>query len=368
MKISRIDIYQLDIELTRPTRVPLGILAAAHNVVVKISTDTGLHGWGEASPFAPITGDTQESNISSARQFGRLIKDNDPLAINARMQAINASTVGEPSIRSAFDMALHDIAGKHSGMPLYQLLGGEKRHLRTDITIGMQDSVEETLEQFEQHLAAGFNAIKLKVGRDGLEDVEHVAALRKRGGAGVKLKIDSNQGWDLPTAVANLRAMAGYDLQYSEQPLAAWDYENLRQLRNKVPVPICADESVFDDRDAFKLTSMGAVDYLNIKLGKSGGITTALRIEAIARSAGCKCMIGCFAESRLALSASAHLASARPAIHFLDLDSAYTFRSDPVLGGIRYDEETGGLIHLPDAPGLGAEFDENELQHVATIK
>ena len=156
--------------------------------------------------------------------------------------------------------------------------------------------------------------------------------------------------------------MEPYGIAYSEQPIAAWDYENLRRLRDKVDTPICADEFVFDDKDALKLVSMGAVDYLNIKLGKSGGINTGLRIEAIARAAGCKCMIGCFAESRLGLTAAAHLASARPNIHFLDLDSPLNLKSDPVSGGMVYDDVTTGGINLPDTPGLGASIDEAFLQ------
>lgn len=126
-------------------------------------------------------------------------------------------------------------------------------------------------------------------------------------------------------------------------------------------LPVCADESVFDDRDALKLVAAGAVDYLNIKLGKSGGLHTAQKINAIAAAAGCKCMIGCFGESRLALSAAAHLAMARPNICFLDLDSAFDLKEDPVIGGMTYDDEVGGLIHLPDAPGIGAEINEDYL-------
>ena len=168
---------------------------------------------------------------------------------------------------------------------------------------------------------------------------------------------------DLTAAARHLeRAMEPYGLQYSEQPLAVWDHENLRRLREKVDTPICADESVFDDKDALKLMSMGAVDYLNIKLGKSGGIGTALRIEAIARAGGSKCMIGCFAESRLGLTAAAHLACARPNIKFLDLDSAYILKIDPVQGGIRYDQEIGGGIELPETPGLGASIKDDFLE------
>lgn len=238
--------------------------------------------------------------------------------------------------------------------------------MRTDMTIGIQESVAQTVDIAERILSQQFNAIKMKVGRPGLADVDHVQAVRDMAGPDVAIKIDSNQGWDYPTAVANIRAMAPLNLQYSEQPLAVSDDDNLARLRDKVDLPICADESVFDDKDALKLIKQGAADYLNIKLGKSGGIHTGLKINAIAEAAGCKCMIGCFSESRLALSAAAHLALARPNIYFLDLDSAHNFMEDPVIGGISYDEEMGGLIHVPESIGHGAAFDEGDLDaHVA---
>jgi len=363
MKISRIDIYKFNIALIHEVVVPIGILAAANNVAVRITTDSGIQGWGEASPFAPITGDTQESNFENARLFAQTVLDKDPTAVDARMAEINAATIGDSSLRSAYDMAFYDILGQAANTPLYRLLGGEKRPLRTDFTIGMQTSVALTLERLAEGMAKGFNEVKLKVGRPGLADVEHVAAVRKQAGPDMSIKIDSNQGWDYATAVKNLRAMEPFDVAYSEQPIAAWDYENLRRLRDKVNTPICADESVFDDKDALKLVSIGAVDYLNIKLGKSGGITTALRIEAIGRAAGCKCMIGCFAESRLGLTAAAHLACARPNITFLDLDSPLNLKTDPVLGGMVYDVAIGGGINLPDTPGLGASIDERFLQN-----
>jgi L-Ala-D/L-Glu epimerase len=359
--ISRIDVYKFNIELTHPTVVPIGVLDSANNVLVRIRTDTGIQGWGEASPFAPITGDCQGSNFEFARVFGRTIVGRSPLAVEALTHELRAINAGEPSLLSAFDIAIYDILGQAAGLPLYALLGGERRNLRTDYTIGMQATVSETLEQLEECLAMGFEEVKLKVGRPGLADVEHVAAVRERTGPDTVIRVDSNQGWDYPTAVANLRAMQPFNLQYSEQPLAAWDHDNLRRLRKQVSMPICADESVFDDKDAFKLLQSGTVDYLNIKLGKSGGIATALRIEAIARASGSKCMIGCFAESRLGLTAAAHLASARPNIAFLDLDSAYIFRKDPVLGGIIFDETDVGSITLSDQPGLGASIKEDFL-------
>jgi L-alanine-DL-glutamate epimerase-like enolase superfamily enzyme len=367
MKIQSIQIAKLTIPYHQPLKVAIGQIVGAENVVIKITTDSGLIGWGEASPCAYIVGDTQHTNYQTAQQLAQLILGKDPLAIEARMTEINGFIVHESSIRSAFDMALHDIAARAANMPLYQFLGGERRELRTDYTIGLQATVEQTVQQAQDILDQGFDAIKMKVGRQGLADVEHVQAVRELAGPDIAIKIDSNQGWDYATAVANINAMAPLNLQYSEQPLAAWDYDNIARLRDKVPLPICADESVFDHRDALKLVRQGAADYLNIKLGKSGGIHTALKINAIAEAAGCKCMIGCFGESRLALSAAAHLAMAKPNIFFLDLDSSLFFKADPVVGGIRFDEKVGGLIHLDDAPGLGASFDEGQFEEGSVV-
>ena len=367
MKIDRIDIYKLDVALTRPTHTPIGVLDACRNVTVRITTESGLFGWGEGSPFACITGDSQATNYQTAHQLANCILGKSPLAIETRMQEINSHTIGEPSIRSAFDMALYDIASKAANMPLYQFLGGERRQLRTDCTIGIQESVEETVALAQTMLDQNFDAIKMKVGRPGLQDVAHVEAVRELVGPDVAIKIDSNQGWDYPTAVANINAMASLNLQYSEQPLKVWDHDNLARLRNKVELPICADESVFTDKDALKLIRLEAADYLNIKLGKAGGIHTGLKINALAEAADLRCMIGCFGESRLALSAAAHLAMARPNICFLDLDSAYKHIQDPVQGGMVYDDQIGGVIHLPDTPGHGAAFDESELENKVTL-
>ena len=186
--IAGIDIYQLNIGLQHPIRVPLGVIESAQNVAIKLTTDSGLVGWGEASPFAPITGDSQATNLATAVQLAGLIKGKPALAIEARMAEINGFTVSEPSIRSAFDMALYDLAAKAADMPLYQFLGGEPRPLRTDLTIGLQDTVEETVSRAQEILDAGFDAIKLKVGRPGLADVAHVAAVRQLAGPGIAIK------------------------------------------------------------------------------------------------------------------------------------------------------------------------------------
>ncbi len=138
----------------------------------------------------------------------------------------------------------------------------------------------------------------------------------------------------------------------------------MARLRKSSNTPIAADESVFNDKDAFKLAANGCCDILNIKLAKSGGINTAVKIDTIAESAGIPCMIGCMNETRLGLTAAAHLASAHPNIKYLDLDGHFSLSLDPVVGGMICNEEN---IIVPDAPGLGADLDPDFLKKCECI-
>lgn len=148
-------------------------------------------------------------------------------------------------------------------------------------------------------------------------------------------------------------------IEYCEQPIAHWDYENMRRIRQNTSIAIMADESLFDHHDAFKLASMGSCDYFNIKLAKSGGIHTALKINAIGEGAGIQCMMGCMTETRLGLTAGAHLVSALPNIKFADLDGYLMLKEDPIIGGAQFNV---GEINLPDIPGHGADIDPDFLK------
>ncbi|MFX1235398.1 MAG: mandelate racemase/muconate lactonizing enzyme family protein, partial [Promethearchaeota archaeon] len=279
-------------------------------------------------------------------------------ALNSRMYDMDQTIVGHSQIKSAFNQALFDILGKFANLPLYSLLGGENRRIFTDYTLGIQDNIDIAIEKVKEIIDWGFQAIKVKVGLNKDFDIELIERIRNLSDT-VSIRIDANQGWDLPTAIEVLVKVEPYNLQYAEQPLPYWDISNMKRLREKMKIPICADESIFDHHDAFKLTSLGACDILNIKLGKSKGITNALKINSIAESCGLKCMIGCFNESRLGLSFGAHLASALSNIAFIDLDSALMHKEDYVVGGIKY--ENGNII-IPEIPGHGADINEDILE------
>jgi L-alanine-DL-glutamate epimerase-like enolase superfamily enzyme len=145
--------------------------------------------------------------------------------------------------------------------------------------------------------------------------------------------------------------MAPFSIEYCEAPIDRRHADQLPLVRTQSPIPIMADESMFDHQDAFRLARLGACDFFNIKLGKSGGIRNALRIVAVGEAAGISSQVGCFSETRIGITALAHLALSRRNIHHYDMDSFLMLAEDPVEGGIDY--QPGGQIRVPDSIGLG---------------
>lgn len=361
--ITGVDLFRVKIPMVAPFRIAIGVISEADYLFVRINTDGGISGWGEATPTTFITGDTQASNWVAAKGLAKLILGKNALDIEGRVTEMGRFLRFNSCVRAAFDMALYDVAARTAGLPLYAFLGGGKRQLETDMTIGI-DTSTLMAEQAAQLKQSGVLAIKVKLGTTAEDDIQRIKSIREAIGNDLPLRIDANQGWDFPTAVAVLRGIESYGIEYCEQPVAHWDFESFRRIRQRVSIPIMADESVFDHHDAFKLTAGGCCDYLNIKLAKSGGIHTALKINAVGEASGVKCMLGCMIETRLGLTAAAHLASARPNIWYLDLDSHLDLKEDPVDGGADWD---GSTITLSDEPGIGAEVKPAFLERCESV-
>ncbi len=358
MKIVRIEVFKADLPLKRTFRIAIGEINVAKSVFIRIHTDNGIYGVGEGNPLTQITAETQATALAAAQDLGALLIGKDPLDIESRVREMREYMPHNPTSRSAFDMALYDLLGKAGDLPLYAVLGGARRVLLTDNTVGI-DSTDEMVEHALEIKGRGFPAVKIKVGTTPEQDIERVRLIREAIGPHLLIRIDANQGWDRVGAIQALRGMEDLEIQYCEQPVSAWDYESMREVRLHSSIPIMADESVFNEFDALKLIRMNACDYLNIKLAKSSGIRVAIRINAVAEAAGLKCMVGCMNESRLGLAASAHFVSAHSNIVFADLDGADMLNIDPVQGGIIYG--SGGQVILPETPGLGADLDQSFL-------
>jgi L-alanine-DL-glutamate epimerase-like enolase superfamily enzyme len=201
-------------------------------------------------------------------------------------------------------------------------------------------------------VALGYNVLKIKVGKEPALDRQRLQAIRTAVGSGVKLRVDANQGWQPKEAVTLLNQMAddGMTIDLVEQPVAAHDLAGLKFVTEHVPMPVLADESVFSPSDAVKLLQMRAADLLNIKLMKTGGIYQALKVCALAETYGVECMIGCMMETKISVTAAAHLAAAKRIITRIDLDSPVLCAQDPVQGGAVY---AGAQISLGQDAGLG---------------
>ncbi len=358
LKVTSVDIYKSDIELREPFRIAIMEIRRAQSLFIRINTNQEIYGVGEANPTWGITGETQAISAAGAGDLGKLIIGRNPLDVENRMREIDRYLVRNSTLRSAFDMALYDILGKAAELPLYALIGGGKRSFWTDNTIGIADP-DSMARKAVDYKNQGFQAIKVKLGTTTDQDIERIQKIREAIGDDLPIRIDANQGWDYKTAATVLKSLEPMGIEYCEQPVAFWDYENMRRIRQNTSIAIMADESLFDLHDAFKLASMGCCDYFNIKLAKAGGIHTALKINAIAEGSGIRCMVGCMMETRLGLTAAAHVVSARPNICYADLDGYLSLKGDPIIGGAQYNV---GEITLPDTPGHGADVDANFLR------
>ena len=365
MKITEIEVVKLNIPYKEPFVISLGVIPGATNVVIKIHTDTGITGIGECAPFVFIVGETQETVFELSKQIGKMLRGRDPLAIEDRLAEIDKAAQGNYTMKSAFDMALYDLAAKNANMPLYKFLGGSNnREIFTDMTISI-GSPEKMAKDALAFKNDGFPAIKLKLGTTTNEDVERVKAIREAIGMDYPIRIDANQGWDTVTAIRTLQQLSEYNIEHCEEPIPHWNNKELVRVRENSPISIMADESVFNHHDAFRLASMGACDYFNIKFSKSGGINNALKIVAIAEASGIKCQVGCMSESRYALTALMHFVMARTNIVHYDIDSSLMLSKDPVVGGIEY--QGSGKWTLGEEIGIGANFDDDYLKDMESV-
>ncbi len=336
--------------------IATGTMDYAQNVFIRIHTDAGFYGVGECSAFPMIVGETQSTCFVMAADFAQLWKGKDPIDIEARMHELHLFTAGNATIKSAFDMALYDIASKAANQPLYRFLGGESRKtLPTDLTIGI-GPVHKMVTQAKAFVADGVRIIKVKLGKQADEDIERIKRIREAVGPTIQLRIDANQGWSPDDAEKALRAMAPYDIQFCEQPMRTYNDHFLPELVQRSPIAVMADESVYNHYDAERMIRTHSCSFVNIKIAKSGGILEGMLINEVCETAGIPCMMGGMLESRLALTAFAHMATACDNIIFYDMDTCLIGHlEDPVHGGARYDNYH---VVLPNAVGIGADISD----------
>lgn len=354
-RIVTFTLHRLRIPLKKPFVTSLGPSTEADNVVVIAHTADGLTGFGECSPFWTINGETAETCLAVGAHLAKALVGHDVMDIEGAHTKMDRLIFGNNSIKSAFDIALHDISAQAVDLPLWTFLGGKDRSdLVTDHTVSIGDP-EQMATDAEDIVRNGFPVIKVKLGGGGDLDISRIRSIRSRI-ASIPLRIDANQGWDPDTAIRVLNALGDQGIQHCEEPIPRWRYMEMRRVKEASPIPIMADESCCDHHDAQRLIELGACQRFNIKLGKSAGLFKARKIIALAEAAGMEVQIGGFLESRLAWSAAAALATTSPCARYFDMDTPLMFQEDPVEGGLGYG--ANGALMLPKATGIGASINE----------
>jgi L-Ala-D/L-Glu epimerase len=364
--IRHIQIYHCPVRLKEPFIISLGKLEFADNVVVKIITSGGYTGFGECSPFQTIHGENGDTCMLVGKILANSIVGENALNIERCITLMDAVIYGNTSIKSAFDIALHDIASQKNKLPLYRFLGGENnQELFTDYTVSIGPA-DKMAEDAAKIVSAGFPVIKVKLGGRIEEDFSRMKMIREKVGFEIPVRIDANQGWQVDESIKILELLEVFNIQHCEEPVSRKYFTSLPEIKRNSKIPIMADESCFDHIDAERLIKMNACDLINVKLGKSSGLVKAKKICGLAENANIKLQAGGFLESRLGFTAAAHLALSSRQFAFIDFDTPLMFREDHVNGGITY--HANGKIKVPETIGLGATIDENVLKTLVSIE
>ena len=355
MKITNIRTTLLSASLKTPFVTSLRRVCALEDLVVIIECDDGSVGYGEGAPAPVITGETIGSMTATVEfikphLIGMEIDDFDSI-----LKVMHSVIIKNTTAKSALEIALYDLKAKSVKLPLYKMLGGSKTRFRTDITISMGE-IDKMVSDSLNAVDLGYDTLKIKIGDDPRKDIARIIAINAALDKKIKLRLDANQGWTAQESVELLQALEQKEImaEFIEQPVAADDIEGLKYIKERVQTPLLADESIFSLKDAKRLLEMEAIDYVNIKLAKTAGITQALQLADLSADFGVKCMIGCMLEGPVSIAAGVHVASAKAdTITMLDLDAVALLSSHPAKTNILFNESR---IELSDDIGLGVSY------------
>ena len=325
------------------------------NVLVKLITDEGIWGIGEAAPFEPVTGENANTVLEVLKLFKQGLLGRDPMDLEGIHQMMDNLISGNTAAKAAVDIALYDIRGKAMGQPLYKVLGGSRNQIVTDMTIGIDKPELMAQEARERVERDGFTILKVKAGICPQDDIRALTLIREAVGPQVRLRADANQGYTVADAVRTLKAFEKLGVEAVEQCLPWWDVEGARLVRSKADMKIMLDESIHSPVDAARACRLEAADILNIKLMKCGGLLPGMKISDIAEANGVTCMVGCMLETKLAITAGVSLVAARKNITEADCDSFLFYQDSEtgMTGGFRRENDRFILL---DRPGFGVDI------------
>jgi L-alanine-DL-glutamate epimerase-like enolase superfamily enzyme len=349
VQITHVEVVPVELKMKIPFR------GAAHPtavdrvncVFIRIDTREGRTAWGCAAFDPAQTGETLERVTRACRACADRARDLNPLNTEFALAELVPLTEGTPSARCAFDMAFYDLLGLATGLPLHRLLGGYRYRIQTSITLSIA-TVKETVELARNRARQGFRILKLKGGLDPEEDVRRAQAVNDAF-PDLILRLDAEQGYTVQQALDVARALEG-KLEMLEQPTPADDLKALREVTQRSPVPILADESLKGPASALEIAGQHAAHGLNVKISTCGGLHCGHQVDVIARAAQMATMVGCIYEPALVIAAGLGLALSSPNVQYGDLDGHFDLVDDPSRPSFFFED---GWLVSRDVPGLG---------------
>ncbi|MCF7938603.1 MAG: hypothetical protein K9L68_08395 [Spirochaetales bacterium] len=365
MKINRIELIEISIPFTKPYALSkvYGTIHSGRAIIFKVHTDKGLTGLGEADPMPPFTSESISSvmavskDILCPRLLGR--EPHDISKIDAELdQALQGNLIA----RGALNMALYDLLGKACQLPVHVLLGGLLQDRLPLLWPLGSCSIQETFELIEEFQAKGFQTFMLKMGAQPVnEEIKRVRQVRERFGDNVFLIADANQGWEEAEALQFVDGTRDCPVDLLEQPLPHWDREGHRKLRQRSTCPMSADESLTSPHQAAALIREGSVSGFSIKVSKNGGLNMSKQIALTAHTFGLKCLMNSMLEFGISQAALLQLGCTLPNLYPFGHAYMSVLRMRDDITDFA-DNTSGGVVHVPDKPGLGVSLLEDKLK------
>lgn len=360
--IQQIRVHSISIPAKAVHSHGSGDVGGINSVILEVVTDTGITGWGEASPWPVFTG-TAEGNAAALHVHLRPhLIGQDPVQVEKHLNTAGKVLVGHNEAKCALETALLDITGQISGLSISELVGGRQRDsMPMSFSVANAD-FDKDLDDVAELWADGVRLFKLKTGfSEHSFDVLRLEKLRHLYGDDISLRIDYNQGLPAYDALRRIRDLEVFKPAFVEQPVKMHERQALADITRSIDTPIMADESVFDPREAMEGAHMRIADIFSLKIMKSGGIRRALEVAAIARAAGIEVYGGCMFETGIAHAAGSHLMAAVPDL-LLGCEfymSTYYIEEDIIT--IPFPVKNG-QVHVPKGPGLGVSVNTDLLE------
>ncbi|MEH6943895.1 mandelate racemase/muconate lactonizing enzyme family protein [Bacillus sp. JJ722] len=365
MMITSITLYAIRLPLHEPFVISYHTYHDMPSVIVKMETDDGWIGYGEAVADEHVTGETWESTFNILKYtLAPLLIGQDPSAFEKIHDRMNGAIYGAPTAKAAIDIACHDLVAKKLDVPIYQLIGG-RYHDKFPITHVL--SIQEPTTMAKEAIAKvseGYRSFKMKVGKNVQQDIERIRAVRSAVGHEVSIRVDVNQGWvNSSNTLSSLHNLEELKVDWLEQPVLADDLEGMAFLKRKARIPIMVDEGLKGAKEMRDIIQKQAADKVNIKLMKCGGILPAVKLANQAEMAGMECQIGSMVESSIGSAAGFHVAFSKKIITSVELTGPLKFSKD--VGNLHYDVP---FIQLSEKSGLGIDIDERILSELTVFQ